>query len=300
MTTSDLSVGPRLDWINHFINVSNAVDRNVHRACGLNITQGRILFYIATHELQPIGSVGSALFLKASTITAAVNNLVDAGYISRSHDEVDRRNVYIAITEKGIGVTPSFIPVVRKAFEEDVPKARLENRDELRRLLLPASSRIFFDTEVESFEHIASRVANTLKLDETQDEIVTHISRVLSIESISFFLSKVAEFDSKLELTPNEARILRTLGNDNSGMRLKDLSTFLNIRSNVASMSIRTLEDSGLIDRGRDQDDRRAAKVTLSRKGAELVQDTRDEYCEIFDTCFPGIAEHEFSEFFLV
>ena len=300
MAASELSVGTRLDWINHFINVANAVDHNVKKACGLNITQGRILFYISTHELMTIGNVGTMLFLKASTITASVNKLVDEGYISRSHDDADRRNVFIASTRKGIEVTPSFIPAVRKAYEEDVPRPRPERLPELRTLLLPASSRIFFDTEVESFEHIAARVAKTLNLDETQDEIVTHISRVLAIESISYFMSKMAEFDSMLGLTPNEARILRALGNDNSGMKLKDISTFLNIRSNVASMSIRTLEDNGYIDRGRDREDRRAARVTLTAHGTKLMADTRDEYCEIFDTCFPGISQHEFSEFFLV
>ncbi|MGN0959544.1 MAG: MarR family transcriptional regulator, partial [Coriobacteriales bacterium] len=122
MAASELSVGTRLDWINHFINVANAVDHNVKKACGLNITQGRILFYISTHELMTIGNVGTMLFLKASTITASVNKLVDEGYISRSHDDADRRNVFIASTRKGIEVTPSFIPAVRKAYEEDVPR----------------------------------------------------------------------------------------------------------------------------------------------------------------------------------
>ena len=60
------------------------------------------------------------------------------------------------------------------------------------------------------------------------------------------------------------------------------------------------VEDNGYIDRGRDREDRRAARVTLTAHGTKLMGDTRDEYCEIFDTCFPGISQHEFSEFFLV
>ena len=103
-----------------------------------------------------------------------------------------------------------------------------------------------------------------------------------------------------LDLSPNEARILRALGNDNSGMKLKDISSFLNIRSNVASMSIRTLEDNGFIDRGRDREDRRAARVMLTPQGTKLMGDTREEYCELFDNCFPGISQHELSEFFIV
>lgn len=301
MATPNLPFGNRLEWTNHFISVSNAVDRNVRDACGLNITQGRILFYVATHELMTIGNVGSALFLKASTVTAAVNNLVKRGFIKRIHDdEVDRRNVYIAITEEGIAVTPTFIPMILKAFKDDVPPVRTERTDELRTLLLPASSRIFFDTEAESFDQIASRVGETLRLDSSQEEIAAHISRVLVIEAICFFLSKLSEFDSKCGLAPNEARILRELGNDNSGLKLKNLSALLNIRSNVASMSIRTLEDAELIVRGRDREDRRAAKVTLAPKGKKIINENKGEFCELFDSCWPGIAPHRLSEFFEV
>lgn len=301
MATSNLPFGYRLEWTNHFINVSNAVDRNVREACDLNITQGRILFYVATHELMTIGNVGSALFLKASTVTAAVNNLVKRGYLKRIHDdEVDRRNVYIAATEEGVAITPRFIPMMRRAFIEEVPDVRPECVDELRTLLFPASSRIFFDTEAESFEAIAKRVAHMLNLDLSQEEVVAHISRVLVVEAICYFLSKLSEFDSKVGLAPNEARILRELGNDNSGLKLKEISALLNIRSNVASMSIRTLEDAELIVRGRDREDRRAAKVTLDTKGKKIIKDNSQEFCELFDHCWPGIAPHRLSEFFEV
>lgn len=301
MATAKLPFGNRLGWTNHFISVSNAVDRNVREACGLNITQGRILFYVATHETMTVGTVGSALFLKASTVTAAINNLVNCGYLTRIHDEkLDRRNVYVAVTEEGIAVTPSFIPVILKAFDQDVPTPRPERVDELRTLLLPASSRIFFDTEAESFEEIASRVGETLRLDSSQKEIATHISRVLSIEAICYFLSKLSEYDSQNGLSPNEARILRELGNDNSGLRLKDLSARLNIRSNVASMSIRTLEDDAFIVRGRDREDRRAAKVTLDTKGKKLINAEAENFCELFDNCWPGISQHKVEDFFIV
>lgn len=298
MASADLSIGSRLDWINHFVRLNNSIDKNVKESCGLNITQARILFYIGTHEPHPIGNVGTSLFLKPSTITAAVNHLVDDGYISRAYDDLDRRNVYINITDKGIGITPNFIPAVRKAFEVDCPSPYPEKIEELNKLLLPASSHVFFDTDEEDITSIATRIASDLHLDQSQDEIIQHITRVLIVESITYFISKMTEFERTMDLSPNEARILRVLGNNNKGMRLKDLSAFINIRPNVASLSIRTLTDRNLINRACNSKDRRAANVTLSRKGSRFVHDTKDELCEIFDTCFPGLSSHEFSEFF--
>ncbi|MGN0073280.1 MAG: MarR family winged helix-turn-helix transcriptional regulator [Coriobacteriales bacterium] len=301
MATTALPFGHRLEWTNHFMNIANAVDRNVRQDCDLNITQGRILFYVATHEVMTIGNVGSALFLKASTVTAAVNVLVKRGFIKRIHDdEVDRRNVYIAATEEGVAVTPSFIPLMRRVFVEEVPDVRPERVEKLRELLLPASSRIFFDTEAESFADIAQRVAGMVGLDCSQEEVVAHISRVLVVEAICYFLSKLSEFDSKVGLAPNEARILRELGNDNSGLKLKEISALLNIRSNVASMSIRTLEDAELIVRGRDREDRRAAKVTLDAKGERIIKEHANEFCELFDQCWPGLSSYATNEFLIV
>ncbi|MGN0073437.1 MAG: MarR family winged helix-turn-helix transcriptional regulator [Coriobacteriales bacterium] len=297
MTTADLSIGSRLDWINHFIKLNNCIDKNVRDSCGLNITQSRILFYVGTHESHPIGNVGTSLFLKPSTITAAVNHMVDDGFISRSYDDLDRRNVYINITQKGIDITPNFIPAVTKGFEKDCTYPP-SNRDELLQLLLPASSHVFFDTDEEDISSIATRIARDLNLDHSQEEVILHITRVLIIESISFFLSKMTEYERSIDLSPNEARILHVLGNNNKGMRLKDLSAFIDIRPNVASLSIRTLTDRNLINRACNNKDRRAASVTLSRKGARFVRDTNAELCEIFDSCFPDLSEHEFSEFF--
>lgn len=300
MAAADLSIGNRLDWINRFILLHNCVDKNIRAACGINITQARILFYIGTHDVQPIGNVGTALFLKPSTITAAVNHLVDGGYVSRSFDDVDRRNVYIAITQKGIEITPNFIPAVRKAFNEDCPLAYAEKHLELRELLLPTSSHVFFDREEEDVDAIAARIAQDLSLDYSQEQIVQHIMSVLIVENISYFLTRMTEYERALNLSPNEARILRVLGNNNTGTRLKDLSAAINIRPNVASLSIRTLTDRNLITRVPNPKDRRAANVTLSRKGARFVHATKGELIDIFDSCYPALAERETLEFFPV
>ena len=78
------------------------------------------------------------------------------------------------------------------------------------------------------------------------------------------------------------------------------LSAAINIRPNVASLSIRTLTDRNLITRVPNPKDRRAANVTLSRKGARFVHATKGELIDIFDSCYPALAERETLEFFPV
>ena len=77
-----------------------------------------------------------------------------------------------------------------------------------------------------------------------------------------------------------------------------NLSAAIKIRPNVASLSIRTLEDRNLITRVPNPKDRRAANVTLSRKGARFVHATKGELIDIFDSCYPALAERETLEFF--
>lgn len=300
MSAADLSIGSRLDWTNYFYKIYNSVDRNLRKNCGANITQARILLYLATHETTPIGAVGKNLALKPSTITASVNRIVNDGYINRSLDELDRRLVHISITEDGLGAVPAYLLAFRKAFEEDCPAALKKKRNTLRKLLLPASSQIFFGEQT-SLEDATERVAKAINLDADREEMLEHVTRVLIVESVSHYLAKLAEFDSRHDLSLNEARMLRVLGNDNKGMRIKEVSSYLNIRPNVASLSVGTLSDRGLINRAVLLEDRRSTNLKLTRKGARLVRDTRDELCEIFDSCFPtGLCEREVSEFFAV
>lgn len=297
MATADMSIGSRLDWINYFVKLNNAAEANLKKACKLNITQARILLYLATHDSKPIGDVGSSLFLKASTTTASANCLFDEGYITRSNDDLDRRHVFIAITDAGREVVKEYLPALLKAFEEDYKPSLEDNHAELYQLLRPASSGNFFGADV-SLQDAAILLGTSLNLNKTPKELEDDVSRVLVIESINFFLGKMAKFDSSLGLSHNEARILRTLGNDNKGMRLKDLSASVNIRPNVASLAIRSLTNRSLINRPCNPKDRRAANVTLSRKGARLLQDTKKDYCGLFDDCYPGLAEHKVNEYF--
>ncbi|MGN0038234.1 MAG: MarR family winged helix-turn-helix transcriptional regulator [Coriobacteriales bacterium] len=297
MATNTLSIGSRLSWINYFIKLNNAVDSNIKKACKLNITQARILLYLATHESMPIGDVGRAIFLKASTITASADRLFDDGYITRSYDDVDRRHVFIEITDAGREVVKEYVSAVYKAFEEDCAPAAEEKRPELRKLMMPASSKSFFGSEV-SLEEAAKVLGSSLKLDKSAKELEDDATRVLVIESINCYLAKLTIFERGFDLTLNEARILRTLGNDNRGTRLKDLSASINIRPNVASLAIRTLTDRNLINRPCNPKDRRAANVTLSRKGSRMLHDSKGDYCELFDACYPALESHEITEFF--
>ncbi|MGN0073022.1 MAG: MarR family transcriptional regulator [Coriobacteriales bacterium] len=297
MATNTLSNGSRLDWINYFIKANNAVDSNFKDATKLNITHARTLLYMATHEPMPIGEIGRALSLKASTITASADRLFDEGLMTRSYDNDDRRHVFIAITDAGRQVAAKYLEAVRKAFEEDCTAAAVEGRAELRSLLLPGSSQTFFGEGV-SLQEAGAILGSSLGLDGSPAELEVDATRILVIESVNAYLAQLVIFERGLDLTLNEARILRTLGNDNRGTRLKDLSASINIRPNVASLAIRTLTDRNLINRPCNPKDRRAANVTLGRKGSRLLHESRKDFCDLFDSYYPGLAEHKTEEYF--
>ena len=298
MEAAELSIGSRLDWINLFIRLCNNVSSNIKETSGLNITQARIIFCVSLHEAPRIGSVGAALAIKPSSMTAALSPLDKNGYTDRSFSESDRRHIFINITEKGAEIALHYIDAVCKAFVEDCPPVFDEKRDELRGLLLPPCTHVLFGIDGEDTAAIATRIAHDLKLDQDQEETIQRITKVLIIESIAVFLSKMAEFERKHDISPNEERILRALGNGVKDVNLKELSQLLNIRPNVTSLSIRTLTDRRLIARTPSKKDIRAAHVKLTRKGERLVYNTKGELCELFDACFTGLAERAVSEFF--
>lgn len=63
--------------------------------------------YFLTHNSEDSlgvkpSDIGKNLFIKKPTISKILNNLEDKGYINRISNKVDRRIVYVNLTEKGI------------------------------------------------------------------------------------------------------------------------------------------------------------------------------------------------------
>lgn len=70
----------------------------------LSLKELHVLEAVAEQSLSgqnTMAAVADSLSIRASTLTTSVNTLVRKGYLSRVHDEEDRRLIHIALTEKG-------------------------------------------------------------------------------------------------------------------------------------------------------------------------------------------------------
>ncbi|MCI8514513.1 MAG: winged helix DNA-binding protein [Lachnospiraceae bacterium] len=70
----------------------------------LSLKELHVLEAVAEHSLSgqdTMAAIADTLSIRASSLTASVNTLVRKGYLSRIHDEEDRRLIHIALTEKG-------------------------------------------------------------------------------------------------------------------------------------------------------------------------------------------------------
>jgi DNA-binding MarR family transcriptional regulator len=80
----------------------------------------------------------------------------------------------------------------------------------------------------------------------------------------------LAQANPARELTFPQWRVLVVLGETPSGMRVSDIARRIGSSSPSASRLIRRMERAGLVSTERDESDRRATVVRLSRGGAKL------------------------------
>ena len=282
------SIGTRLGWINYMVALDRKIDRISRNEYKLNVTQSRILMHIALHGMQPIGDVASELYLKASTITASMDILENKGFVTRSADNKDKRHVFVDITDKGREVAPHYIFILQDVFGKAAKELQETSYPELLTYVQYFNNGIisFDDFDKEAYTDLLST-----KIDSglNKEELELHTRRTFIIETISCFLAKASVYDRKSNLSINEGRILRTLGNSKKGLRLSAISEAISIRPNVATVSVTALINKGLVRRDTDPFDRRAASVTLTREGKKLLSNNNPAYCKIFDALFPGL-----------
>ncbi|OKP96908.1 MarR family transcriptional regulator [Paenibacillus sp. P46E] len=68
---------------------------------GLTNDQFLIMRLIQSQDLCTSTYLAEAVAVGKSSITAIINRLVEAGFIDRTRDENDRRQVYLSLTNKG-------------------------------------------------------------------------------------------------------------------------------------------------------------------------------------------------------
>ncbi|MDV3428619.1 MAG: MarR family winged helix-turn-helix transcriptional regulator [Bacillota bacterium] len=80
-----------------------------------------------SYEERTMSEVARNLKITTGTLTIAINNLVNKGYVKRKRNEDDRRVVLVSLTQSG-----KVVFRIHKKFHDDMVKATLEglNNDE--------------------------------------------------------------------------------------------------------------------------------------------------------------------------
>lgn len=64
-------------------------------------SQSHLVFMLEQRGSMRMSELANALQLTAGAVTSASDKLIDRGYVKRTRDEIDRRVVYLEITDKG-------------------------------------------------------------------------------------------------------------------------------------------------------------------------------------------------------
>ncbi|HYF43712.1 MAG TPA: MarR family transcriptional regulator [Ramlibacter sp.] len=68
---------------------------------GLTYTQYITLICLAERDHQTVRELGRNLFLESNTLTPILKKLEEAGYVTRTRDLTDERQVVVSLTEEG-------------------------------------------------------------------------------------------------------------------------------------------------------------------------------------------------------
>jgi DNA-binding MarR family transcriptional regulator len=91
----------------------NRVYQPLLRDLGLTYPQFIAMILLWEQDGQTVGELGKKLFLQSNTLTPMLKRLETLGYIKRSRDSADERQVRINLTEAGRNLRPRASDIVR-------------------------------------------------------------------------------------------------------------------------------------------------------------------------------------------
>lgn len=93
-------------------------------------------------------------------------------------------------------------------------------------------------------------------------------------------------------LKPSEVMLIfcirRGVQSESTGMKVSEISNYLNVTSPTITQLIKGLEEQGLVEREMDQEDRRVVRIKLTEKGEDVAKRAGD----VFKSTFHGLVEY--------
>ena len=139
VTSYSKSVPPSAKSIPHLTRLSRRVYANAtQETLGMNLKQVTMLAALRDQGELPQTTLCDMMRLTQNTVVTWLNELEDAGYISRNRDPEDRRKHNVALTEKGTAALERAETELRRLEDEALTKLSADERGQLRKLLAKA------------------------------------------------------------------------------------------------------------------------------------------------------------------
>ncbi len=89
-----------------------------------------ILMYLSTHpDEMTISRISRERHLPASLVSIHVEKLVEAGYVARTKDEIDRRRAFLSAREKAVPLIQEGAAMIRAFFTDLLGETSEEERE---------------------------------------------------------------------------------------------------------------------------------------------------------------------------
>jgi len=125
-------------------------------------------------------------------------------------------------------------------------------------------------------------------LDHKEEESL----QMMLMKIYHLYFSKVFRYITDLGVHPGQIPLIRLLGKE-EGLSQREISQKLHIKPPTVTVSLRRMENSGLIKRLPDERDQRVSHNYLTEKGMEMYHMTHELADELEQYTFKGFTESE-------
>ncbi|MBQ2881810.1 MAG: winged helix DNA-binding protein [Clostridia bacterium] len=135
-THRDLTEAPMGIILRHAEHTHDMHVRERLDTCGIPKAFGPFLMTIAKNEGSTQAEIADKMHFTAATVSVTLQKMLDSGYIFKTADDSDIRQVRIFLTDKGREKSQEMRLIFKELEEKLVENLTDEERSELRRLLL--------------------------------------------------------------------------------------------------------------------------------------------------------------------
>lgn len=263
------------NWITVTILLAKRAGYIVTERAGISLSQYRLLLrLLAANNAngQTAKALSEELGLSPSSVTSALNDLESLGAAQRREDGRDRRVVRVSITDSGADLIAKVDPALCRLAHEfwsvyDDNELAMTKRD--------------------SASTVLERRLGYMKIDGISVENAYIDSSLVTLASLNAHMRRA-------NISLNEYRVLHLLSRYEQGLRVKDLSRRLLLRSNEVCVAASKLEEHGRLERVKLPSDRRATCFTITERGTEKLGKMTPAIIDSFQNDITELSENAF------